>query len=79
MLTCKQVTERASLYVDRELGLWPRLQFRLHLMMCQHCRRYIEQIEAVVRLLRNRPTEPAAFETAEALVDAFRRRHGGKY
>ncbi|NJO35460.1 MAG: zf-HC2 domain-containing protein [Rhodospirillales bacterium] len=76
MLTCKEVTERASLYVDRELGLWARLQFRLHLIMCQHCRRYMEQIETVVRLLRDRPTELAASETAEVLVDAFRQRQG---
>ena len=74
MLTCKEVTERASLYADRELGWWARVQFRLHLFMCQHCRRYMDQFESAIRLLRDHTAEPPASETVDSLIDDFRRR-----
>jgi hypothetical protein len=41
MLSCREVTERASDYLDRALPLRQRLAVRLHLFMCQHCRRYL--------------------------------------
>ena len=40
MLTCKQVSERASDDIDGHYKGWQKLQIRLHLMICSHCRRF---------------------------------------
>jgi predicted anti-sigma-YlaC factor YlaD len=44
MLSCKEVAERASALIDGELGLFDRLQMRLHLAMCKGCGAFINQI-----------------------------------
>ncbi|EKF61015.1 putative transmembrane anti-sigma factor [Agrobacterium albertimagni AOL15] len=44
MFRCSEVAERASLLIDGELGLWPRLNIRLHLAMCRGCRAFVEQM-----------------------------------
>lgn len=44
MITCKQVTDRASDYVDTPPGLMSRISLRIHLIMCKHCRRYLHQL-----------------------------------
>lgn len=68
MLTCREVTERASAYVDRELPLRSRLAMRLHLAMCVHCRRYFRQFRQLLAALAVRvriakqPADPAQVE-----------------
>lgn len=52
MLRCREVTEKASRYLDHELGWSDRMQMRIHLMMCRHCARYVRQLKAVVELLQ---------------------------
>ena len=43
MLTCKDVCENASDYLDGSPGMGERLQWRLHLLICKHCRRFLRQ------------------------------------
>lgn len=45
MLSCKEVAERASALIDGELGLFDRLQMRLHLAMCKGCGAFIHQMK----------------------------------
>ncbi|MBW2735057.1 MAG: zf-HC2 domain-containing protein [Deltaproteobacteria bacterium] len=45
MLSCKDTTRLASDAMDRELPFWQRTQLRLHLMMCKHCARYVDQLQ----------------------------------
>ena len=51
MLTCREVSERASQFVDGELGFWPAMQVRMHLVACRYCRRFVKQMRTVVRLV----------------------------
>jgi len=44
MLSCKEVAERASALIDRELGMFDLLQMRLHLAMCKGCDAFIRQM-----------------------------------
>lgn len=44
MLSCKEVAERASALIDGELGLFDRLQMRLHLAMCKGCGAFVNQM-----------------------------------
>lgn len=75
--SCREVTEAADDYLERRLGPWRRLKLRLHLRICQHCRRYLRQIEHTVALLKALPKERPAAATSQALMDAFRKRRTG--
>ncbi|MBZ0262589.1 MAG: zf-HC2 domain-containing protein [Hyphomicrobiales bacterium] len=52
MLTCKEVAERSSALIDGELGLWTKLQMRMHLAMCNGCRRFVSQMRLTDKLAR---------------------------
>jgi anti-sigma factor ChrR (cupin superfamily) len=51
MLSCKEITEKANSYLDKELPFYTRMQVKLHLMMCVHCQRYIHQLRATINAL----------------------------
>jgi predicted anti-sigma-YlaC factor YlaD len=54
-LTCWDVTDRASEYLDDRLPILPKVQIGLHLASCAHCRSYVKQIDLVSSALRNLP------------------------
>lgn len=65
MLSCKQMTENVTEYSEGALPLWKRIQFRLHLAMCRHCRTYVRQIELIrdsLAVLSSERPVPAAIE-----------------
>ena len=51
MLSCKEITEQASNYLESDLPLFKRLQFKTHLFMCVHCRRYVKQLSLTIHAL----------------------------
>lgn len=63
MLKCRDVLEQADAYLDQQLSGWQRLQFKLHLLLCRNCRRYIknlqltQQVSQQVRLSQTLPSE----------------------
>ncbi len=45
MLSCKQLAQQhASDYIDENQSVSQRLQVRLHLLMCGHCRRFVKKL-----------------------------------
>jgi hypothetical protein len=53
--------------LDRRLGVFERLQLKLHLMVCAWCARYLKQIKFLRQLVRQR-TFAAATETASPVA-----------
>jgi hypothetical protein len=51
MPSCKDVTEHSSDYLDHNLPWWKRPGYWLHLVMCVHCRRYIEQLSLTIKTI----------------------------
>lgn len=51
MPSCKDLTEHASEYVDRAIPWWKRPGYWLHLAMCVHCRRYIDQLKLTIKTI----------------------------
>lgn len=46
-LTCRDVTDRASEYLDGRAPMLTRIRVGLHLAFCAHCRAYAKQIGLV--------------------------------
>ncbi len=47
MLKCKEVSGLVSTDEVAELGFMKKLEFKMHIMMCGHCRRYVQQIKSL--------------------------------
>jgi anti-sigma factor RsiW len=75
MFSCKDVSERASAYVSREMSAWERAQYRLHLFICHDCRNFIAQFRATLGALRGRKTsaDPAVVDQQVAALLRARR------
>jgi hypothetical protein len=52
LITCKEVSVLASQQHERKLTLWERLTLRMHLCVCNGCRRVVRQIEFIRRAVR---------------------------
>ncbi|WP_372719689.1 zf-HC2 domain-containing protein [Immundisolibacter sp.] len=52
MISCRDFTEQATDYLESQLGWRQRLAIRLHLLVCEGCRRYLRQYRAVCGALR---------------------------
>jgi predicted anti-sigma-YlaC factor YlaD len=76
MLNCREITERASDFVDATLPWRARLQVRVHLMMCRFCREYIRQMALVARTLRRLPGQEPSPELQEERLALFRAERG---
>jgi len=72
MPNCREVTERASDFLDAGLPYGARLQMRLHLLMCGICREYVRQMTLVVRTLRRLPQNEPSAEVRMGLLAMFR-------
>ena len=60
MITCKDVSERASDLIDGKLGPWQTLQMRLHLAMCRGCERFVDQMRTTRDLTESTPVSDSA-------------------
>lgn len=74
MLTCKDVSERCTDYLERDLSWGERIQYWMHLAMCAMCRRYVAQMRTTTAILTRLGGEapPQAPPLDPALREAFR-------
>lgn len=52
MLKCREIVAHSSAYLEHEMPLGRRLQYRMHLLVCHHCRRFIRQFRAAIKMTR---------------------------
>jgi predicted anti-sigma-YlaC factor YlaD len=59
MLSCKQVAQVASDYLEQDANAKFKWQVRLHLMMCSNCRRFVRHLKITqtvsTKIARNQP------------------------
>lgn len=55
MLTCSEVAAQASNFLDQDMTVSQRAGFRLHLMYCRNCRRFVHQLELLKQSVQLRP------------------------
>jgi predicted anti-sigma-YlaC factor YlaD len=71
MLTCKEITELVTDYLEGRMSLADRMRFQMHLGMCKHCRAYLRQMKATVAILGQLPEDA---QMPEDVRDELRRR-----
>lgn len=75
-LTCRDVTEQASDYLEGDLPWGRRMVFRFHLAMCGACRTFVQQIDLVRRALPLTRDDVALSEgVRSSILDAFDHHH----
>lgn len=73
MLTCQQLTEVVTEYLEGRMSFWRRAELQLHLGLCRHCRAYLRQMRATVRTLGKLPQEKMPDDVKAELLERFRR------
>lgn len=71
-MTCRELTELVTDYLENKLSFRDRVRFQLHLGLCAGCRRYLRQMRQTVRALGALPVEPIPPEIRDALLERFR-------
>jgi predicted anti-sigma-YlaC factor YlaD len=71
-MTCQQVVELVTDYLEGSLGWRDRRRFEKHLQLCDACTRYIEQMRETLDLLGTVPVDSLSAEAQSTLLDAFR-------
>ena len=71
-LTCIEVVELVSDYLDGALDPDTHGQVEHHLQLCPGCRVYVEQVRETVRALGRLPSDGLPDEAVNELTAAFR-------
>lgn len=74
MLTCTDVTEIVTDYLEGRMPFWRRMSFLLHVAMCPPCRRYLRQMRLTIRTLGALPDQPMPDDVRDELLRHLRGR-----
>jgi anti-sigma factor RsiW len=70
-LTCKDLVELITDYLEGELPLEERQRFETHLAGCRGCRAYLDQMRQTIRTLGVYTEEMVPQETRDELLQLF--------
>ena len=71
-LTCRELTELVTDYLEGRLSFSQRVRFQMHLGLCLDCRAYLRQMKQTIRTLGGLPAEPIPPHIQEELLRRFR-------
>jgi predicted anti-sigma-YlaC factor YlaD len=71
-LTCRELVELVTDYLEGALPIHDRLDFERHLVWCSWCRDYLEQMRTTIELSGAPDDAGPASPLREQLLDAFR-------
>ncbi len=72
MLTCRQITELVTDYLEGRLTFVQRMSFHMHVGMCVHCRAYLRQMKLTIRATGKLPPSPIPADVRDELLRRFR-------
>ena len=78
MLSCQQMTDLVTDYLEGRMGLADRMRFQMHLGMCKHCRAYLRQMKATIATLGKLPDEPVPDGVRDEMRKRFAAWHAAK-
>jgi Putative zinc-finger len=76
-ISCLELTELNTDYLEQALPEREQLSFELHLVYCVDCQTFLSQMRTTVTALGRLSTHPLHHETQQALLTAFRARRAG--
>ncbi len=71
-LSCKELVELVTDYLEDRLSVPARTRFEMHLSYCAPCRVYLAQMRDTVKLAGRLSEETLPAGSKEALLNAFR-------
>ena len=71
-LSCQQVVELVTDYLEGRLSRRDRKRFEQHLAACDGCSRYLEQMRVTIRALGRLEEQHISAAAKRELLDAFR-------
>jgi anti-sigma factor RsiW len=71
-LTCQELVELVTAYLEGTLSAAERLRFVEHLAECEGCTTYLEHMQQTIRLLGCLSEDHVSPEAQEKLLGAFR-------
>lgn len=71
-LSCKEVTEVITDYLEGNLSVLDWVRFQMHLGLCLGCRRYFRQMRLTIRTLGTLSAEPIPTAVRDELLQRFR-------
>ena len=74
MLSCRELTELVTDYLEGQLSFPQRARFQIHVAMCRNCHRYLRQIRMTIRTLAKLRGETSPTGIGDRLMERFRRR-----
>jgi hypothetical protein len=71
-LTCRELVELVTDYIEERLPTEDRVRFELHLTFCEPCRVYLRQMRQVRAAAGRLTEESIAADARAALLEGFR-------
>jgi len=75
VLKCRDMAELVTPYLEGAMGPRSRFAVRLHLLLCEACRHYVDQVRRTIRFLGGGPppAPPESESEIMALLDSAQR------
>ena len=71
-LTCKELTEVLTDYLEGTMALEDRATLEAHLALCEGCATYVEQMRQVIRTVHELRPDDVEATVPHSLLEAFR-------
>ncbi len=78
MLKCQDVLARGSAYLDGELALSERLGVKSHLLICRHCRAYLQKLRLTVATVAELSLPEVGEDVVERVLERLRQGGGAE-
>lgn len=76
-LACRSAVELMTDYLDGALSQDDRVRFEAHLVHCDACTAYLDQMRATVAMLGHLRVDDLPDQVVDELVDLYRRHRAG--
>jgi anti-sigma factor RsiW len=72
MITCRELTELVTDYLEGRLSIGQRLRFEMHIGLCRHCRAYLRQMKQTIGSLGSLREDDIPEDVSQRLLARFR-------
>lgn len=57
MLTCREIANKVTDYLDDSVSTMTKMEFKLHVLMCKNCRIHLKKMLTLINSLEHLPGE----------------------